>query len=93
MHIRVGAIGAPGTTGITFRADPGYVRRIMAGQGSYRDLVALDWFFQHFLPIMTILQSIDISRTQGNNGTLVAELLTEHTDNLRTVKISSTTPN
>ncbi|KAK3819288.1 MAG: hypothetical protein JOS17DRAFT_756822, partial [Linnemannia elongata] len=49
-----------------------------------------DWFFQLFLPVMTNLHSIDISRTQGNNGTLVAELLVEHTNNLRTVKISST---
>ncbi|KAF9549614.1 hypothetical protein EC957_003150 [Mortierella hygrophila] len=52
-----------------------------------------DWFFQLFLPVMTNLQSINISRMQGNSGPLVAELLAEHTNNLRTVKISSTTPN
>ncbi|KAG0061880.1 hypothetical protein BGZ89_011109 [Linnemannia elongata] len=47
------------------------------------------WFFRLFLPVMTNLQSIDISQTQGNNGTLVAELLAKRVDNLRTVKISS----
>ncbi|KAG0080358.1 hypothetical protein BGZ90_012591 [Linnemannia elongata] len=47
------------------------------------------WFFRLFLPVMTNLQSIDISQTQGSNGTLVAEMLAEHVDNLRTVKISS----
>lgn len=47
------------------------------------------WLSRLFLPVMTNLQSIDISQTQGNNGTLVVELLAGHVDNLRTVKISS----